>query len=784
MRWFVEVSRVGENGVADEYCVEAKQWQAALQEARKLRGDTGALSKFSIELLDRGYRAVDPALKLRYLINEAPADAPLTGSAEASRKHANKAERPSKPRVGESVAPPSVYATSLAPTPFTTSLAPPANPSHAPPATSGGVPRPTSHAAPRPGSVVPPRATPDSVVDPRRVEGASPAVSLPAVSLPAVSSPAVSSPAAVLPEPPPPAVLPEPPPPAVLPEPPRASQLVVPADPVPPAPKVPSGLGLAPEGPPPAVPPFELVRQRAEEPRADSPITYREFAYAVEPGRTRDEIEALLRDRYRATRAGIEDRPPGKFVQLAVFDHVFKRRPERPPLATFAWKDWRGEPVLAFPGFGDAAMPPISRIPPARESVPPPANAVPSGARTSVAPESAPVVPMKPVVISSLPPPLLPSPPLSPSSSPERPAAPPPPVDVEITIDEAAAIPAVDLEIPIDEAAPSAAIEVEIPIDVAASEPAVAPSPIAEPAPSPVVEAPPQIVEGGRAPVVEGPAPLAPQASPTPAEPAAPSVEDRPAPAVEAHVSVVEGGRLPVTETSPATAPAVEVAPAPAPAPSFELTFEAPTVLAVSPAPAASNPKSAERASRPRIAAEGRRRAGEDLIGELFEIMHDLHFATDVAEGAEFVLSVLNELLPCEGVLIHVFDINTSHFVVVRAKGPHANSVLLQRMSDQDPLVRSVMRNMRAVSVKDAADDARFTGPRWQSLGVAPRAVLCGGVQLGGRYLGLLEVANPQGNVPFHQSELHALDYICEQFAAFLSKKPIVLSADVVLSRG
>ena len=53
MRWFVEVSRVGENGVADEYCVEAKQWQAALQEARKLRGDTGALSKFSIELLDR-----------------------------------------------------------------------------------------------------------------------------------------------------------------------------------------------------------------------------------------------------------------------------------------------------------------------------------------------------------------------------------------------------------------------------------------------------------------------------------------------------------------------------------------------------------------------------------------------------------------------------------------------------------------------------------------------------------------------------------------------------------
>src|SRR4051812_13609184 len=151
MRWFVEVSRVGENGVADEYCVEAKQWQAALQEARKLRGDTGALSKFSIELLDRGYRAVDPSLKLRYLINEAPADAPLTGSGDLSKKHANKSEHASaKPRVGESLAP-SAYAPSLAATPFTTSLAPPA--------TSSAVPRPSAN-PPRQSSLLPPRATP------------------------------------------------------------------------------------------------------------------------------------------------------------------------------------------------------------------------------------------------------------------------------------------------------------------------------------------------------------------------------------------------------------------------------------------------------------------------------------------------------------------------------------------------------------------------------------------------------------------------------------------------
>src|SRR6185503_4925749 len=83
MRWFVEVSRVGENSSDEKYCVEAKQWQAALQEARKLRGDSGPLSKFSIELLDDGYRAVDPKQKLRFLVAKAPADAELSTESAA-----------------------------------------------------------------------------------------------------------------------------------------------------------------------------------------------------------------------------------------------------------------------------------------------------------------------------------------------------------------------------------------------------------------------------------------------------------------------------------------------------------------------------------------------------------------------------------------------------------------------------------------------------------------------------------------------------------------------------
>ncbi len=630
MRWYVEVSRVGENNLAEKYCVDAKQWQAALQEARKLRGDTGALSQFSIELLDNGYRAVDPALKLRYLVNQAPDDAALS-------EQSNHAAISVAEGTGHNHRVADVVRASLPPT----SLAPAA-------AGSSLVPRPGSHSPPRPTSINPPRAS-----------NAAP----------------------------------------------RLQQMVVPDDPVPPAPPAPGSLAVVaalPSVPPASLPNYEVVRERTEEPRPDSPITYRELAFAVAPGATRSQVEALLQDRYRATRATIEDRPAGKFVQLAVFDHVFKRRPERPPLGTFAWKDWRGDPVLAFPGFGEAPLGPMSQVPPAPPSLLPPSNgaALNSSAPSVSAGASLSLLPMPTALAPSVPP--APAPALG--GPPMGSLAPSPMVTLN--------------------AAPAAASEPALVAPPVAAELAVA---------APVVTAP----------VVAEPfvAPLAPVL----AEPVVPAVA------------------------------------APVPASGFDLNFESTPFNAAPAAPKSSPDK--ERVSRPRLAVGRRRASGEDLISELFDFMHELHFQRDFAAGAEFVLSVLNEMLPCEGVLIHVFDINTGHFVVVRAKGPNASSVLLQRMPDQDPFVRAVMRSPQSVSVPNAANDPRFQGARWQAVGVAPRAALAGGVQQGGRYLGLIELVNPEGSAPFHAAEVNALDYICAQFAEFLSKKPLVLAADVVLAR-
>src|SRR5262249_34181324 len=135
-------------------------------------------------------------------------------------------------------------------------------------------------------------------------------------------------------------------------------------------------------------------------------------------------------------------------------------------------------------------------------------------------------------------------------------------------------------------------------------------------------------------------------------------------------------------EVAPASAPVVEVVleSIPAsdiptseiPAPEMPASSMPAPEITVSSVPASSIPAPASVPSpvpsrRPGSIPPGtpRRRApGEDLIGDLFERMHELAFMPDMVSGADFVLRVLSEIIPCEGILIHVFDLNKREFVV------------------------------------------------------------------------------------------------------------------------
>jgi hypothetical protein len=660
MRWLVEVSRVSDGSSSERYCIDARRWQSALQEVRRLRGDEGPLPKLTIELLDAGYRAVDPELKVRYVVSEAPAGTPVTAGAQV--RHSTQPP----PGEGETTsvpAPPKAPATSTAPAAPTASTAP---------------------AATKKTASELPAATP---------------------SVPAGSATTSDAP---------------------------GGQLMA-----------------------------QVIRQRDESPTTESPIHFRELALAVRPGVPKESVESLMRARLDSAQTSLNAGDAQQYVQIAVFDHMFVKRPVRPPIATLAWKNWRGDPVLAFPGYESKA-----------------ADSSPSSATPSTRPPS-----------------------WKDSAEAGKPSGAPAPVVVVGSVAPAASATSAPAVAPSGSAAPPAATAaVPRPGQPAPSSPPAASRSSVIPAPvvsvgvrTPPPAAPPASADSspdsGDIPVLLVPKDKSGAALETPREDEleiAVEVGPTSAPAIDVAVESMPISQMPASavSTAPAPAEAIPLVPRPASVPPPKPLSQPPPKPISQPPARLASPVPSRPGSIPGAGGAPRRRApGEDLIGDLFERMHELAFMADLMSGAEFVLSVLGELIPCEGIVVHVFDLAKREFVVVRAHGPNARATLLHRTADDEPLVRGVMSRGSALLIDGAPSSVPPASSSLTKLGVDARAILCGAARLGGRYLGMIELANPAGGEPFHDGEANALDYVCEQFAEFVASRPIVLDADVVVGQ-
>jgi hypothetical protein len=371
MRWHVEVTSIGKTD-GQSFCVEADSWQRALQSARGMRGETGPMSGFSIELLEEGYRAVDPMARLRYVVKRAADDAPLTAGASPP---ASKAASP-KSAVSPSVPPPGPGGAS-APRPATTSAA-------KKPATV-----PSSASSPAASAPAAATSAPSAAASASAPLAAAPA----AVAPPIAATPVVSVGA-----------------PAAAPAPPAPTSSVQPASA--------TSAASAPAGDLPAT---QVIFKREQEPMPAAPLTYREYVYAVAQGTTEAAALRLLQAQFELIRGSLKGARAGKLVNLAVFDMVFQGKPPVPPLATLSWKDWKGEPITAFPrraGRSNAPPPPVSGV---TRSAPPPA--------VLAAAPAAPPVPQFPVPASVPPAPVAVAAPIPKPASipPPKPASIPPP---------------------------------------------------------------------------------------------------------------------------------------------------------------------------------------------------------------------------------------------------------------------------------------------------------------------------------------------------------------------
>jgi hypothetical protein len=364
MRWFVDVSSVGKTAEKLRYCVEAESWQRALQTARELRDDPGPMTGFSIELLDDGFSAIDPIKRQKYAIRKAPADeelsvrgtvpppAPKEEKAPKSVPEKSKGKTaPQKLKGAISTRPPP--ASEKADKPTSTkpsagssqkelSLSPAPAPARAPAqALENGASRLTTPIAARPGV---PRVSPS-----QPPASGSSSKSTPPPPEAADTGPMDAPPSSVSPSKPPSSTS-------------RSSR--------PPAPD----LQLMPRGKKGGSPGAQVVSmslpvlaKREQDPGADGPLTYREYAYYVEVAPDRAEGERLLRHELEGVKKAIAGAQPGKLVNMALFDVRFTGRPPKLPLVTLTWKDWREDAQVTFP---NAMVGALSGV--AKESAPPP----------------------------------------------------------------------------------------------------------------------------------------------------------------------------------------------------------------------------------------------------------------------------------------------------------------------------------------------------------------------------------------------------------------------------
>lgn len=252
-----------------------------------------------------------------------------------------------------------------------------------------------------------------------------------------------------------------------------------------------------------------------------------------------------------------------------------------------------------------------------------------------------------------------------------------------------------------------------------------------------------------------------PSAAPIPLSLARPRID-------ESALAVAEDLGTPTLRSS-----GTALAKAPAPAPSIEAPAEVPSE------PVAELPNEDAYVDGNRIPTV--RPGGDGLVGVVFEALHELHFLNDVREGARFVGRLIEAKMQPAIALVHLYDINSRHFVVMSALGSRKEVLLEYATPDDDPLASEIMKSDEAILVLDPASDPRLSRGRWR-LAEPKKSVLCAPVAVDGRYLGLLEIADPTDGSEFTEEDRNVLTYIATAFAQYLNGKGVVLGGDPELN--
>jgi hypothetical protein len=166
--------------------------------------------------------------------------------------------------------------------------------------------------------------------------------------------------------------------------------------------------------------------------------------------------------------------------------------------------------------------------------------------------------------------------------------------------------------------------------------------------------------------------------------------------------------------------------------------------------------------------------ASEELIGALFERLHELAFVATLGAGADCLLAGLADTIPCDGALIHVLDVEAEQFVVMRVLGPDQREAIGQRTPGLDSHLSECLR--RKTTLELGQSDIARNRAVWQALGVLPRHVIASPIHRHNQPIGVIELCRTTAKGPFSAAQISALEYGCEQFAEFAAERPMELA--------
>ncbi|MEM9192969.1 MAG: GAF domain-containing protein [Myxococcota bacterium] len=154
---------------------------------------------------------------------------------------------------------------------------------------------------------------------------------------------------------------------------------------------------------------------------------------------------------------------------------------------------------------------------------------------------------------------------------------------------------------------------------------------------------------------------------------------------------------------------------------------------------------------------------------QAFEASQDLLFLQTPLEAMEFIVRLLQELIPVEAASACLYDIDTNEFRFVCAEGPGGE----ERRGEAVPgalglMGRSAETEDLALRV-DSPQDEEFFDPGIDGrVGVEPNSLLYMPLSRAGRLLGVLQLINRQRRGAFTQADVDLIQYVGGQAAQFL----------------